>query len=261
MNWSIALLFFGSAAAMHHGVAPICSGHVVAAPHEGFDDHTAGLARSVASALGWGWVVAEHYRAPREGRWFDVNRPTERPRGPDGRPVRARAETRAARKVYDRYQRLLLRAGRRAQGALDLLVEFHGHARALPDGRTVQVIELATIGFARPELEALADRYRELARRMLSPEDRVPLAVEQLQPRYAYAGHELDFRFHASVAKRTGALRPERARRALHFELPQRIRFDPRRRAAYARLFAELLAPLGPRTLPPAAERRSERAD
>jgi hypothetical protein len=30
----------------------------------------------------------------------------------------------------------------------------------------------------------------------------------------------------------------------LHFELPQKVRLDPERRAAYARVLAKLLAPL-----------------
>ena len=72
------LLVLGTAPTMEHAAAPVYSGVVIAAPHEGFDMHTAPLARSVAKELGAGWVVARNYRLSSQRRWFDVNRPTQR---------------------------------------------------------------------------------------------------------------------------------------------------------------------------------------
>jgi len=221
------------------------AGFVVAAPHEGFDEHTEPLARAVAEALGWGWVVARDFRATKERRWVDVNRPTQRVwEGSKRGPAR---ETEDARRVYEVYQRRLIAAAGDRAAPLTLLVELHGHARTIEreDGeRTrLQSIELATAGFTRGELRALKARYERLVRE-LPPEDRVPLAVEQLDREYEVDGVQVRYYFRASGAKQNGSLRPAAAQRALHFELPQKVRFSEERRARYAALLAELLRPL-----------------
>ena len=227
---------------MTHGTAALHTGVVIAAPHEGFDEHTAPIARAVALDLGAGWVVARNYRKRAAKRWFDVNRPTQRPfaRGGFGK----RVASPEAKTVYAEYQRRVDAAsGRRP---LDLLVEFHGHGRRVRvAGRVtkLQVIELATRGFSRPALVRLQERYRALVA-TLPAADRVPLFVEQLDPRYPYAGVEVAFKFRASKSKRDGALRATCAAQILHFELPSRARFAPKRRAAYTALFQRLLRPL-----------------
>ena len=243
MQTAVLAVLLASLPTLQHGVAPIGSGNVVAAPHEGFDEHTAPLARAVAKALGWGWVVATDYRAPKELRWFDVNRPTQRPEE-DGELQKARV-TDAGREVYAEYQARLQKASNvAAQDRLALLVELHGHARVIrPPGRDplrVQVIELATQGFTKKELRRLKRRYLRLLQ-TLKRGDRIPLAVEQLDPTYKFAGHRLKFYFRASGSKRAGSLSAARTERALHFELPSKIRFDERRRDLYAKLLAALL--------------------
>lgn len=246
---TLCALLLASLPTLQHGVAPVGSGHVVTAPHEGFDEHTAPLTRAVAKSLAWGWVVATDYRAPRDDRWFDVNRPTQRLKE-SGRLQRARV-TDAGREVYASYQERIQQAAKLGEDdRLALLVEFHGHARVLhakgQEPMRVQAIELATQGFTKPELRKLKRRYLRLSAK-LAPRDRVPLAVEQLDPTYKFGGHVLKFYFHASGSKSAGSLRAERARRALHFELPSKVRFDERRRDLYAKLFAGLLRPLGAR--------------
>ncbi len=230
------------ATTLAHGVAELHTGCVVAAPHEGFDSHTAPIARRIAEELGTGWVVADGFRKRSEQRWINVNRPTERPWEEDG--FGRERETDTAREVYAAYQERVNAASGRAP--LDLLIEIHGHARTVEiDGRRVKVqaIELATQGFAKKELLALRARYHELVG-ALPESDRVPLAVEQLDPKYEYAGAMIPFYFGASGAERDGSLSPKRTRRALHFELPQHVRFNAQRRAAYTDLLTRLLAPL-----------------
>ena len=243
----LGLLFVASLPTMQHGVAPVGSGSVVAAPHEGFDEHTAPLARGIAEALGWGWVVAKDYREPKVERWLDVNRPTQR-RALAGKLLRPQV-TAEGRAVYAQYQGLLSAAGGRDLAwPLDLLVEIHGHARAIPrEGEPplkVQVIELATRGFSKSELRLLKRRYLTLIA-ALDPADRIPLAVEQLDPSYKFAGRVIGFYFRAGGSKRRGSLRPRSARRVLHFELPSKVRFDEGRRALYVQLLAGLLRTLG----------------
>ena len=232
-----------AAPTMTHGVATTHSGCVIAAPHEGFDSHTAAIAKSVGEDLGWGWVVASDYRSSSAKRWFDVNRPTQKlyVRGQAG-PARPTDE---GLKVYEEYQRRVFEAAVEGQ-PLDLLVEIHGHARAARiegEAVTVQVIELATIGFSDAQLLELRTRYEVLVGK-LPEEGRVALAVEQLEPVYAFRGVEVPFYFRASGAKTTGSMRPSCAKRALHFELPRKVRFDPELRKQYATLFTLLLRPL-----------------
>lgn len=242
MNLALSVLFVVALPGMQHGIAATSSGTVVAAPHEGFDEHTAPIAKAIAGSLGSGWVVAEGHRQLKEQRWLDVNRPTQRLY--EGKKLLKPKETAVAREVYTAYQALLRTAGRRPTDPLDLLVEIHGHARAIKrEGQgplKVQAIELATRGFDKPALRKLKLRYIRL-QAALDPADRVTLAVEQLDPTYRFGGRRLKFHFRASGSKRSGSLSPRSTRRALHFELPPRVRFNARRRGVYAELLAELL--------------------
>ena len=227
---------------MAHGVAPLATGCVVAAPHEGFDDHTEPMALHIARQLGTGWVTARDFRQTSEKRWFDVNRPTQR-FWREGRRTKGYV-TKLAQKVYAEYQRRVDEAAGRTP--LTLLIEIHGHARRVTvGGRRVklQVIEAATRGFTEDELVALKKRYQALVEE-LPAEDRVPLYVEQLDPSYTYRGAEVRYYFGASGSKRAGSLSPERCERALHFECPQHIRFDKERRQKYSELFTKLFRPL-----------------
>lgn len=228
---------------MTHGPAPVHSGCVVAAPHEGFDDHTAPMAKAIGEALKTGWVVAKNYRKTGERRWFDVNRPTQRFWDASGRRSRPRV-TDEGKRVYAKYQKHVDLAS--GETPLRLLVEIHGHNRkATIEGRRtrLRVIELATRGFSEDELKALKKRFERLVNK-LDKEDRVQLAVEQLDPEFSYRGVTVPFYFGASGSKRAGSLSEARTKRALHFECPQHVRFDPERRARYTKLFIELLRPL-----------------
>lgn len=233
---------------MEHGVAPTHSGCVIAAPHEGFDEHTAPIARGVAKELQTGWVVATGYRRSAAKRWLDVNRPTQR--AWKGGRFRKGQVTPQGKAVYGEYQRRVDKASGRAP--LDLLVEIHGHGRRTQiAGKRVkvQVIELATRGFSTRALRRLQARYRRLVAK-LPVADRVQLAIEQLDPTYVYQGKTVRFYFRASGSKKRGSLRAERAKRILHFELPSRVRFQKARREKYTALFSKLLRPLVQRTGP-----------
>lgn len=215
-------------------------GRVVGAPHDGFDRHTGEMAGEVAAELGWGLVVASGFRSQPDRLWLDVNRPTERPY----RLGRFQSErrTRAGERAYDEYQARLFAAGGGAR-PLELLVEVHGHTRAVrAGGRQVEVdaIELATSGFTLAELRDLRAAYERLAA-ALPPDLRVDLAIDRLDDPYRLGPWWIPFYFQASGAKRQGSLRPAVARRALHFELPPRARESARARRAYAALLAELL--------------------
>jgi hypothetical protein len=216
------------------------AGFVVAAPHGGYDQDSEDIARRVANRLGWGWVRAIAYRSYPFHQWYDVNRPTERPwrfgRFTDNR------ETTKGRRVYTEYQRKLKSAARRS-GPLTLLVEIHGHSRTeRVSGRTIriEVIELATAGFTRAELRRLKASYERLQRSLPSSQ-RVKLAIDRLDSRYDYRGYSVPFYYTANSAKRTGSLRSSQTRRALHFELPPRVRGTASTRRAYERLLAQLL--------------------
>lgn len=240
--WSLASPAQAGDPSMAFEAAPLHTGVVIAAPHEGFDSHTAPMARGIAEALGTGWVTATNFRQTKLERWFDVNRPTQR-LWVEGRRGAGQV-TDLAEVVYAAYQERVDRASGRTP--LELLVEIHGHARrASIGGQTVkvQVIELATRGFSEAELRRLKERYERLVKE-LDPADRVALAVEQLDEVYEYRGARLEFYFGASGSKQAGSLSSKRTQRALHFECPSHVRFDPERRARYTKLFATLLAPL-----------------
>jgi hypothetical protein len=238
-----AVLVIAQLATMAHATGDGPEGRVVAAPHAGYESGTTDIAVRMARRLEFGVVQALYYRSVPSERWFDVNRPTER-RWRSGRFEEDPVETRRAREIYEEYQERLGRAGRRVGGALDLLVELHGHSRReVVNGRQVviDVIELATTGFTDAELEAIQDDYEQIVRAALPRRSRVPLAIDELQPRYRYAGALMTFRLRATGASGSGSMRPSRTERALHFELPQSVRFSRSMRRAYADVLAEVI--------------------
>lgn len=203
-------------------------GLVIAAPHEGYDSRSSNIVRDMPSRLGAGRVVADGFRSSSRGRFINVNRPTEEPLISGSRG--AERETTRARRVYDVYQRTILEAGRRAT-QLDLLVEIHGNSRKITVGtreRTLETIECATSGFYSSELRSLGSLYENYRRAYDLP----PLYFDALPEHrtYSFEGTRVGFYFRASGAKQDGALRPSRARRALHFELPPSVRLDSSKR-------------------------------
>lgn len=216
------------------------TGHVVGAPHGGYDQNSGRMATNIARRLGWGWVRATGYRSYPLHYWYDVNRPTERPyRGGgfiDGR------ETSDARRIYSEYQRKLKSAARRT-GTVDFLVEIHGHSRSVRAGgrdMRVQVIELATRGFTLTKLRQIKRRFDDLVAD-LPASQRVTLAIDRLDSRFEYRGWLVPFFFRATGAKNTGSLRTSQASKTLHFELPPRVRETWSSRRAYERLLATVI--------------------
>lgn len=216
------------------------AGKVVAAPHGGYDQQSELLARNIARRIDWGWVRATGYRSYPLRYWFDVNRPTER-LWRSGRFLTGR-ETWEGRKHYDEYQSRLKRAARRT-GAVTFLVEIHGHSRSVRAGSRnmrVEVIELATRGFTLAQLRRIKTKYNQLVR-SVPAQYRVTLAIDRLDNYFEYRGWKIPFFFRASDAKRIGSLRSSQARKALHFELPRRVRTYSTARGYYESLFANLL--------------------
>ncbi|MCA8921038.1 MAG: hypothetical protein KDD82_04470, partial [Planctomycetes bacterium] len=144
-------------------------------------------------------------------------------------------------RVYGDYQTQVDRAGRMPAGRpLKLLVEVHGHARREVLGGqrvAIQVIEMATSGIDLATLRAIQARYDE-ATRSLPAALRVPLRIDRLDPSYLYRGHRVRFHFTALAAKRSGSLRPEKAARGLHLELPSALRSTAQGRQVAAQLVA-----------------------
>lgn len=212
-------------------------GKVVAAPHGSYDQYTDRIAQAAARELEWGWVVARGYRSVPYRHWFDVNRPTERAFAMGS--FQDADHSHQGERVYADYQQKVDRAGRMPAGRpLNLLVEVHGHARreVLSGQRvTIQVIEMATSGLSEATLRRIQQRYAEWTRD-LPAGLKVPLKIDRLDSRYVYRGHRLRFHFTALAAKRNGSLRPSKARRGLHLELPPALRRTAQGRSVAAQL-------------------------
>ncbi len=180
-------------------------GFVIAAPHGTSDRDTHLIGRDLGRLTGWSAVVVTGFsQLDREGRRFNVNRPTE---SVPGTPARLETETEAARAVYETYSRLVAEA---AQGSLRLYVEVHGNGHRDSAGR----VEIATVGIALADaqrLKTLLERMRD-ARVTGSATPRLEVWVEALDP----------VRYTASAAKRAGMLGA--SERALHIELPKAAR-------------------------------------
>lgn len=211
---------------------------LLAAPHDGYDLRTGEIASAVARELGARAVIAHEYRDTRAGRYFNVNRPTECALDSAGKPGEER-ETEAARRVFTEWCDIVAGACKPPVG---LYVEIHGHVRQIVvDGErvTLDVVEVATVGFARAELERLATRWRKLQEH----DQRLPrLVFDILEPSYEFRGVETKFHFEAEAARSRGILDPRWVKRALHVELPASARTDDAGRKAAVVALTELVA-------------------
>lgn len=217
-------------------------GYAVAAPHDGYDQHSGIMARGIAQRLSWGWVKATGFRSYPLRHWYDVNRPTERVWRHGGfADGRVTAE---GRRIHADYVSKLRKAANvTTTGRLHLLVEIHGHTRSVRAGHStlqVEAIELASTGLTRAQLQRVKLRYDQLVRAVPAAY-RVPLAIDRLHSEYEVGNWIVPFYFYANGAKRTGSLQSRNANKALHFELPGKARSTQRARTAYTRLLAELI--------------------
>ncbi|RPH93063.1 hypothetical protein EHM69_11295 [candidate division KSB1 bacterium] len=188
------------------GICSLPVAAVAAAPHVSFDNWSEYFCNRIARRLHIGWVVAKNFRDQHAatipvsiGRHIHVNRPTES----DG-PGRTEYESERARAVHEQYLTAIREASGRASLPVDLLAEFHSHHRT-PD------LEIATAGVNEELAADLFQFYNSLR------EKRPLLPAMKIAPL-----HEL--RLSADAARKSGSIRTEVARVALHIEIPLEMR-------------------------------------
>jgi len=196
---------------------------VLSAPHGTFDQHTDEIAREAARRTGFATVIATGFieRHPFETRphRINVNRPTEGAR----KNYSEESHTERARTVFAEYAR---RVHSQLRGRSPVLyVEVHGYSWDT-------AVEVAVKGIGREDALALK-RIWEEERRAGGEEGRL---FEGIQIRVEPADA---IRYRATASKRVGVI--SQVERALHFELPRRMRFENAPRAAAARLLARVL--------------------
>lgn len=203
-------------------------GLAIVAPHEGFDTNTSKLLAELPKTIGGARVFADGFREREQGRYINVNRPTEEPFV--GGRFGAETETKQARDIYTIFQSAVLHAGG-VKEQLALHVELHGNSRKVKvSGKDIDldVIECATTGFSEVELRKLLSVYE--SRRASLP----MLYFEGIPAHrtYNFKGTTVGFYFGAHGAKKDGTMQKDKTLRALHFELPRSVRFkDVDRRA------------------------------
>jgi len=206
-------------------------GLVIAAPHGSSDTATDALGRELAKLTGFSLVVVNGYtHVDREGRRYNVNRPTE---SEPGEAARDEVETAGARQVYQAYRR---QVGEAAQGPIRLYVEVHGNGRKESEGR----MEIATVGIGRDDAWRLKTLLELIRDSRLPPDGDVPRLEVWMEP-----GDPIWYT--ASAAKRSGIL--SQVPLALHIELPRAARTTYRE--AYATVLADFLIQSAALLLPP----------
>lgn len=180
----------------------------VAAPHVSFDNWSEYFCNRIARKLCIGWVIAKNYRDQHSqtipvwiGRHIHVNRPTES----DG-PGQTEYETERSREAYRDYLAAIESASGRGALPVDLLLEIHSHHRS-------EFLEIASSGVTEELARSLLTVYND--RRIKRP----GLPVLRIAPI-----HKL--RLSADTARKTGSIRTEIARVALHIEVPREARQD-----------------------------------
>lgn len=219
-------------------------GLCVCGPHADYDAHTGQIVGWIHERTGMPAVRAWEYRRPSERIWYDVNRPATRLPA-SGELSARRSRTPEAERIYTAYQRLVDEAAGAGDAPLDLHVEIHGHGQryTAADGtrQRLEVIEAVATGFSDADVWRIRREYERLcaAHGLDAP---APMHFYQTEPYYEHGGVEVNLTWTASGARTTGAMRPECAQRALHFELPGTMRSPAARREVTAAIFADLIA-------------------
>ncbi|GAB4175418.1 MAG: hypothetical protein Kow00108_10560 [Calditrichia bacterium] len=180
---------------------------VIGAPHAGFDLGTGELAGKVAGKIHTGCVIAHHFRYPPEHNrpeimplYINVNRPTEG-QYKDGILKKEWVTSRAGQ-IYMEYQQALFKAGSNNKPPLDLLIEFHAHARD-------NAIQVATSHIPHRTADLICSEWERITASQ-AEFPAYPLKVEPLHDVY----------WKASMAKKFGAFRKEMTSAGMHLEIP-----------------------------------------
>lgn len=190
---------YGSPLAFGHFiVVKSQTGHLIAAPHGGFDLNTDHLTLRLIRRLGWSGVTATGFR--QRTHLINVNRPTE---GVGLSPEQER-HTENAQIVFDEFIKKLDEA---SQGDVQFYVEIHGMSRIADE------IQIATVGVAPSEAERIKKIFRLKLRELFLAQKYQPMieGVDQIH-------------FTAAATKKFGSLKS--VSRALHIELPWGLRMQ-----------------------------------
>ncbi|MBN1477616.1 hypothetical protein JXA47_12745 [Candidatus Sumerlaeota bacterium] len=219
------------------------AGLVVAAPHADYDRHTGEIVTWIHEGTDLPCLLAWGFRRPPDLIWYDVNRPTERAVA-SGELSYERIRSPEAEALYAQWQAMVFDLADCDAGPIDLYVDIHGHTARYetPEGeqRPLEVIETVAMGFTDEQVERIRDEYERLAG-VHGLEDPAPMVFLQTDPYYDFEGVEQNFLWEATGARTIGALRPECARRALHFENPETMRSPRERRRRVASIYADLI--------------------
>jgi len=172
---------------------------LIAAPHGTFDQHTAEIAESVCSSLGWNCVAARGYVV--DGVRINVNRPTE------GANLASANEIHSARAgcVYEYFLNQAQSVLNEAKTAF--YVEIHGAS-------SIQDVQIATVGI--PFEQAL--RMKDILQSAWNAQNGSSRTIN-MEPVDTIS-------FTARASKEIGML--SRYQPALHIELPRALRQDER---------------------------------
>jgi hypothetical protein len=218
-------------------------GLVVAAPHADYDRHTGEIVTWIHEETDLPCLLAWGFRRPPDLLWYDVNRPTERVVA-SGELTHERIRSPEAEELYAQWQAMVFDLAEQEAGPIELYVEIHGHTARYqtPEGerRPLEVIETVAMGFTDEQVERIHDEYERLAE-VHGLENPAPMVFLQTEPYYDFEGVEQNFLWEATGARTIGALRPECARRALHFENPDTMRSPRERRRTVASIYSDLI--------------------
>lgn len=215
-------------------------GVVIAAPHGGFDMRAPWIAREAAAISGAGFLSGTGWRVTSAERFINVNRPTQAPFILGVRQSRE-VITPAAEAVFRAWSAMMPVAAGIQTLPVPLYVEIHGHSRKGPSGRTMDVVEVATVNISRQTCLILREKLLFFLRRAGGRP--VPVFFQMRDKYFTIPGEKgkIPFRWSAMGARTIGSLAGDRVVRAVHIELPPSARKSPVQRRAWARAIAELV--------------------
>jgi ferric-dicitrate binding protein FerR (iron transport regulator) len=185
------------------------------APHVPVETQSKEIATFLAQSLDAPLIVGSGFKGP---RGIDLNEP---------------GKSEASRTAFLAYVEALRKG--EAGFPIPFLVEIHAYGEK--DGES-PVIEIATSGFRKAELERIKNRYEELVKK-LQPQVRARLVFDLTDPTYEVDGVKRDFKYKSTLLRSSGVFQKKISLRGWKVSLPWEVRYTSREH--YRTILLELL--------------------
>ncbi len=216
-------------------------GFVLSAPHGDSDLFTGEVVKLTNKLFNIPASAAYGCRLTYKGKWFDCNRPLQRPSNHQGGVKKERLWSNESIDVYRRYQQKIEEHGK---APYRFFISFHGHDLTVKKaGKTYSrnVIEAMGIGLSISEIKEIKLFYKRNISRYFKNPPKLVFGNLKNDLNYKTNGVKTRFVYSAIGARTYGTLRSNLILKGLHIESPNSMRLTSLARKKTARFLHVLL--------------------